>query len=356
MSPVIAGVVAAVGTWLIFRVTAGVAAALHRERLPLGPDRQRLAGLAGARHQRRPEDDGRDHPRPDRRRPLERHRRRPALGQGRLRARDRRSAPTSAAGGSSAPSARAWSRSARRRAWPPRAPRAAVILVSSHLGFALSTTHVATGSILGSGVGRPGAQVRWAVAGRMVAGLAGHPAGRRPGRRADVVASATPSAGTPGRSSSSASWSSSPAACTCGSRLAARSTRATSTTSGPRAARRSRRRPREKVLAVIDNLGFALDGAWQVLRLRPPPGAGHPARLRPRHPRRSPSATAARPPTATAAPHPVGRRWPASASPWSSLAVALGITVIVAAGFGKEVSFEHVYPTLVAKELSPPWP
>ncbi len=46
---------------------------------------------------------------------------------------------------------------------------AAVILTSSHLGFALSTTHVATGSILGSGVGKPGGQVRWRVAGRMVA-------------------------------------------------------------------------------------------------------------------------------------------------------------------------------------------
>ncbi|MEU4695385.1 inorganic phosphate transporter [Actinoplanes sp. NPDC023714] len=46
---------------------------------------------------------------------------------------------------------------------------AAVILASSHLGFALSTTHVATGSVLGSGIGRPGAKVRWAVAGRMVA-------------------------------------------------------------------------------------------------------------------------------------------------------------------------------------------
>ena len=33
--------------------------------------------------------------------------------------------------------------------------------------MALSTTHVATGSILGSGLGRPGAEVRWAVAGRM---------------------------------------------------------------------------------------------------------------------------------------------------------------------------------------------
>jgi PiT family inorganic phosphate transporter len=45
---------------------------------------------------------------------------------------------------------------------------AAVILASSQLGFALSTTHVATGSILGSGLGKPGAHVRWVVAGRMV--------------------------------------------------------------------------------------------------------------------------------------------------------------------------------------------
>ena len=45
---------------------------------------------------------------------------------------------------------------------------ATIILLSSHFGYALSTTHVATGSILGSGVGKPGAEVRWAVAGRMV--------------------------------------------------------------------------------------------------------------------------------------------------------------------------------------------
>ena len=46
---------------------------------------------------------------------------------------------------------------------------AAVILLSSHFGFSLSTTHVATGSILGSGVGKPGAEVRWGVAARMAA-------------------------------------------------------------------------------------------------------------------------------------------------------------------------------------------
>lgn len=49
------------------------------------------------------------------------------------------------------------------------ASSAAIILSSSAAGMALSTTHVATGSILGSGVGKPGAQVRWAVAGRMAA-------------------------------------------------------------------------------------------------------------------------------------------------------------------------------------------
>src|SRR5580698_6393333 len=44
---------------------------------------------------------------------------------------------------------------------------AAVILLSSHFGYSLSTTHVATGSIMGSGLARNGAEVRWRVFGRM---------------------------------------------------------------------------------------------------------------------------------------------------------------------------------------------
>jgi inorganic phosphate transporter, PiT family len=44
---------------------------------------------------------------------------------------------------------------------------AAVILLSSHFGYSLSTTHVATGSIIGTGLGKKGAEVRWTVAGRM---------------------------------------------------------------------------------------------------------------------------------------------------------------------------------------------
>ncbi len=44
---------------------------------------------------------------------------------------------------------------------------AAIILLSSHFGYSLSTTQVVTGSVLGSGMGKSGAEVRWGVAGRM---------------------------------------------------------------------------------------------------------------------------------------------------------------------------------------------
>lgn len=47
---------------------------------------------------------------------------------------------------------------------------AATILASSHLGFALSTTQVASGSVIGSGLGRRGSTVRWATAGRIGVG------------------------------------------------------------------------------------------------------------------------------------------------------------------------------------------
>lgn len=59
---------------------------------------------------------------------------------------------------------------------------AAIILTSAHFGLPLSTTQTVTGAILGTGLGRPGAEVRWSVLGRMavawlvtlpLAGLAG---------------------------------------------------------------------------------------------------------------------------------------------------------------------------------------
>ncbi|MET8146219.1 inorganic phosphate transporter [Sphaerisporangium sp. NPDC005288] len=45
---------------------------------------------------------------------------------------------------------------------------AAVIFASSHFGFPLSTTHVCTGSVIGSGLGKRLSEVRWGVAARML--------------------------------------------------------------------------------------------------------------------------------------------------------------------------------------------
>ena len=50
------------------------------------------------------------------------------------------------------------------------ASTAATILASSHLGFALSTSQVASGSVIGTGIGRKGASVRWRTAGRIALG------------------------------------------------------------------------------------------------------------------------------------------------------------------------------------------
>jgi len=47
---------------------------------------------------------------------------------------------------------------------------ASTILASSALGFALSTTQVASGSVIGSGLGRRGATVRWRMVGRIAVG------------------------------------------------------------------------------------------------------------------------------------------------------------------------------------------
>ncbi len=47
------------------------------------------------------------------------------------------------------------------------AATAASILASTHLGFALSTTQVASGSVIGTGIGRKGASVRWRTAGHI---------------------------------------------------------------------------------------------------------------------------------------------------------------------------------------------
>jgi len=74
---------------------------------------------------------------------------------------------------------------------------AAIILLSSNFGYSLSTTHVATGSIIGTGLGKKGAEVRWNVAGRMAtAWLFTLPSAALVGAGADALARAI--GGTPG--------------------------------------------------------------------------------------------------------------------------------------------------------------
>ena len=75
----------------------------------------------------------------------------------------------------------------------------------------------------------------------------------------------------------------------------------------------------------MDTLTLALDSAWKVLLFGLLLGAGP-------------------------GPHPAGRIGAGLAFAIVLLGVALGITFVVATGFGKELSFEHIYPALVAKD------
>ncbi len=54
-----------------------------------------------------------------------------------------------------------------RQGFAAESASATVILASSHLGFPLSTTHVVSGGVVGAGVGRRLTEVRWGTAGRM---------------------------------------------------------------------------------------------------------------------------------------------------------------------------------------------
>ncbi|WEO98213.1 inorganic phosphate transporter [Streptomyces sp. FXJ1.172] len=54
-----------------------------------------------------------------------------------------------------------------RQGFAAQTSAATAILASSHLGFSLSTTHVVSGAVMGTGVGRKGGVVRWSTATRM---------------------------------------------------------------------------------------------------------------------------------------------------------------------------------------------
>ena len=97
---------------------------------------------------------------------------------------------------------------------------------------------------------------------------------------------------------------------------------------------------------MSQNLGFALSAAWRVLLAGLILGAGLPTLF----------ALGVRSlawgggATASGKAQPLGTVLGWACFAIVLLGVALGITFIVASGFGKALSFEHIYPTIVPKK------
>jgi hypothetical protein len=103
----------------------------------------------------------------------------------------------------------------------------------------------------------------------------------------------------------------------------------------------------------MHNLGFALEGAWQVLAVGLILGAGLPTLfalgIRSLAYGAGGDAEVHESGVTGPTPKPAG-----TALGWVLFAIVLlvvllGITFIVASGFGKALSFEHIYPTIVNK-------
>ena len=139
-------------------------------RLPYRPDLHLQPRGPRPRHQRRPEDHGHHHARPDRGRQPGRPA--PAPSSWVITACALAIAIGTYAGG--------WriirtmgsglTEVKPAQGFAAETSTASAILASSHLGFALSTTQVASGSVIGSGMGRRGTTVRWGTAGKIALG------------------------------------------------------------------------------------------------------------------------------------------------------------------------------------------
>ena len=137
-------------------------------RLPARPGHLRRAARARARHQRRPEDDGRDHARADR----QRHSR-PTTSD--VPTWVVVSSATAIALGTYMGGWRIIRTMGSRiikmdtaQGFAAQGAGAAVILAASHFGFPLSTTHTISGGVMGAGAAKRLSAVRWGVAGNIV--------------------------------------------------------------------------------------------------------------------------------------------------------------------------------------------
>ena len=104
----------------------------------------------------------------------------------------------------------------------------------------------------------------------------------------------------------------------------------------------------------MHNVGFALQGAWKVLAAGLALGAGLPLLfalgIRSLAYGSGGEAEVHESGVTGPAPKPLGTVLGYGLLALVVLGVLLGITFIVATGFGKALSFEHIYPTIVAKK------
>ena len=103
----------------------------------------------------------------------------------------------------------------------------------------------------------------------------------------------------------------------------------------------------------MHNLGFALDGAWRVLLAGLVLGAGLPVLfalgIRSLAWGAGEAAVSQNGVTAPTGRRPLGTALGYLLFAIVVLGVLLGLTFIVAGGFGNKLSFEHIYPTIVPK-------
>jgi hypothetical protein len=99
---------------------------------------------------------------------------------------------------------------------------------------------------------------------------------------------------------------------------------------------------------VTDNLQLAFEGAWRVLLVSLLFGAGLPLVFA-LGIRSLAWGTGGDAEVSHDAPHPLGKAVAGLCLVVVVAGVALGISIIAAGGFGKAVSFDHGYPTLVEK-------
>jgi hypothetical protein len=100
---------------------------------------------------------------------------------------------------------------------------------------------------------------------------------------------------------------------------------------------------------VTQNLQYALEAVWKVLAVGLVLGAGLPVVFAFGVRSLAWGAGGAAEVAVDAKPHPLGRVLAVLCFAVVVAGIALGLTVLIAAGLGKVVSFDHVYPTIVDK-------